>query len=113
MVAALCKSEVVTPTGYSFSVNGKAICEELKIQANNWPDYVFHHDYKLESLGELREYIKENNHLPDILRQLMWKKNGIEIGEMQKRMMEKIEEPTLYVLQLEEKNKTWNRKLLH
>ncbi len=97
----------VTPTGYSFSVNGKAICEELKIQASsNWPDYVFHHDYKLESLGELREFIKENNHLPNIPSAVDVEKNGIEIGDMQKRMMEKIEELTLYVLQLEEKTKS-------
>ncbi len=96
----------VTPTGYSFSVNGKAICEELKIQdSSNWPDYVFHHDYKLESLGELREYIKENNHLPNIPSAVDVEKDGIEIGDMQKRMMEKIEELTLYVLQLEEKTK--------
>jgi hypothetical protein len=94
----------VTPTGYSFSVNGKAICEELKIQASsNWPDYVFNENYSLLNLDELRHYINIHKHLPNIPKASMIEQNGIEVGDMQKRMMEKIEELTLYVLQLEEK----------
>ena len=94
----------VTPTGYSFSVNGKAICEELKIQASsNWPDNVFGDQYALKSFDDLRNFIGTHHHLPNIPDAASIEKNGIEIGDMQKRMMEKIEELTLYVLQLEEK----------
>lgn len=95
----------ITPaTGYMLSVNGKAVVEELKVQlSGNWPDYVFDKKYKLKSFGELRNYIAENKHLPNIPAASEIEKSGLEVGEMQRKMMEKIEELTLYVLQLESK----------
>jgi hypothetical protein len=94
----------ISPTGYSLSVNGKVICEELKIQASsNWPDYVFTDEYKLPSFEDLRQYIQANHHLPNIPSAQQVEQDGMMIGDMQKKMMEKIEELTLYVLQLEEK----------
>jgi hypothetical protein len=94
---------VAAPSGYLFAVKGKAICEELKVQlSGNWPDYVFHKNYQLKSFDELRQYIAENNHLPNIPAAAELEKNGMEVGDMQKKMMEKIEELTLYVLKLEE-----------
>ncbi|HEX5111332.1 MAG TPA: hypothetical protein VFV79_00685 [Saprospiraceae bacterium] len=94
----------ITPAGYSFSVNGKVICEELKIQpSSSWPDYVFTQDYQLPSLAELRDFIHTNHHLPNIPSAKQVEENGVMVGDMQRRMMEKIEELTLYVLQLEEK----------
>jgi hypothetical protein len=100
------------PAGYHFAINGKMICEELKIQmSGSWPDYVFGENYKLKSLDELRNFIAQNKHLPNIPAAADVEKNGLEVGDMQKRMMEKIEELTLYVLQLEEKiNKLENKK---
>jgi hypothetical protein len=95
---------VTLPSGYVFGVKGKAICEELKVQlSGNWPDYVFNKNYKLKSFDELRKFIEKNNHLPNIPAAAEVERNGIEVGDMQKRMMEKIEELTLYVLQLEER----------
>jgi hypothetical protein len=95
---------VALPSGYVFGVKGKAICEELKVQlSGNWPDYVFNKNYKLKSFDELRRFIAENSHLPNIPAAAEVEKNGLEVGDMQKRMMEKIEELTLYVLQLEER----------
>ncbi len=95
----------ITPaTGYRLSIDGKAICSELKVQLQgNWPDYVFKNDYNLKSLADLRSYIKENNHLPGIPSADEMEKNGIEVGEMQRKTIEKVEELTLYILQLEEK----------
>ncbi len=94
----------VPATGYMLSVNGKAVVEELKVQlSGNWPDYVFYDKYKLKSFGELRSYIAENKHLPNIPAAAEIEKSGLEVGEMQRKMMEKIEELTLYVLQLETK----------
>lgn len=102
----------VAPTTYSLAVNGRVICEELKIQASsNWADYVFANDYSLKSLDELRNFITTHNHLPNIPDAATIEKNGIDIGDMQKRMMEKIEELTLYVLQLEEKNKLQDKEI--
>lgn len=91
------------PLGYLLAVDGKIISEELKVQlSGSWPDYVFDKQYKLPSFNELRNYIAANKHLPNIPSATEVKKNGIEVGDMQKRMMEKIEELTLYVLQLEQ-----------
>ncbi|MBC7937045.1 MAG: hypothetical protein H7Y86_16980 [Rhizobacter sp.] len=94
------------PTGYLFAVDGKMISEELKVQlSGNWPDYVFKDDYKLKSFDQLRAFIKEKNHLPNIPPAAEVEKNGIEVGDMQKRMVEKIEELTLYILELENRLK--------
>ncbi|HKR04932.1 MAG TPA: hypothetical protein VJY62_09870 [Bacteroidia bacterium] len=89
-------------SGYIVSVGGKIICEEVKVELEaNWPDYVFNDNYKLKSLDELEKSIKENKHLPgmpsakDISAQ-----KGFHVGEMQSKLLEKIEEQALYILQL-------------
>jgi hypothetical protein len=92
------------PTGYMLSVAGKAICTELRVQLTGaWPDYVFDSKYKLPSFDKLRQYINENKHLPNIPAAKDIEKSGMDVGDMQRRMMEKIEELTLYVLELEKK----------
>ena len=102
---------VAAPVGYLFAVNGKMISEELKVQlSGNWPDYVFKEDYNLKSLDDLRQYIKTNHHLPNIPPAAEVEKNGMEVGDMQKRMMEKIEELTLYILELETRIKNIEKK---
>jgi len=54
-------------TGYKLSVDGKIICEELRVDLSTaWPDYVFSEDYKLMSLKELDSFIEINGHLPNI-----------------------------------------------
>jgi hypothetical protein len=99
------------PVGYLFAVDGKMIAEELKVQLSGaWPDYVFKHDYKLKNYDALRSFIKTNNHLPNIPAASEVEKNGFEVGDMQKRMMEKIEELTLYILDLEKRIKTMEEK---
>lgn len=89
-------------TGFKLSVNGKAICEELKIQiSGSWPDYVFANEYKLTPLLELENFVTANRHLPNIPKAAEIEKSGMEVGDMQRRMMEKIEELTLYVIDLQ------------
>ncbi len=89
--------------GYKLHVGGKIICEELKVQlVTNWPDYVFSENYNRLSLSELKNYIESNKHLPNIPSATEVEAGGIDLGEMQKRMMEKIEELTLYILELKE-----------
>ncbi|MBC7936361.1 MAG: hypothetical protein H7Y86_13505 [Rhizobacter sp.] len=93
------------PTGYKFAINGKMICEEVKVKlaSSGWPDYVFGDTYKLRSLAEVEQFIIQNKHLPNIPSAAEVEKEGIEVGDMQKRMMEKIEELTLYIIELEKK----------
>jgi len=89
--------------GYRVSVLGKIICEELKVQVKaSWPDYVFQNNYGLMPLQDLRNYIKQHQHLPNIPAAKDVHANGMEMGDMQRRMMEKIEELTLYVLELQQ-----------
>ena len=91
----------VTPSGYKLAVDGKAICTELLVRlVPNWPDYVFHSNYKLPGLDEVESFIKTNNHLPGIPSAAEVEKNGIQVGEMQKLQMEKLEQLTLYIIEL-------------
>jgi len=93
--------ETVTPSGYKLAVDGKAICTELLVRlVPNWPDYVFNNHYKLRGLTEVEEFIKKNNHLPGIPSAKEIETNGMNVGEMQKLQMEKIEELTLYIIEL-------------
>jgi len=88
-----------TPSGYKLSVDGKIICEELRVELEaNWPDYVFDKNYNLMSLKELESYIEWNNHLPNIPTANEMEDSGVEMGEMTRLLMEKIEELTLYMI---------------
>ena len=87
--------------GYRFSVNGKIMAEEVRVQLDaDWPDYVFTPGYQLRPLADLQAFIDQKKHLPGIMPASEVKANGLELGDTQKRMMEKIEELTLYILQL-------------
>jgi hypothetical protein len=88
---------------YKLAVNGKVICEEVKVKlsSSGWPDYVFANNYQLRPLADVEKFIQQNKHLPNIPAAAEIEKNGLEVGDMQKRMMEKIEELTLYVIELQ------------
>lgn len=91
--------------GYKLAVDGKVVCEELKVKlSQNWPDYVFASEYKLPSLSEVEKSIQANKHLPGIPSAKEIHEDGINVGEMQKLMVQKIEELTLYVIDLQKQN---------
>lgn len=87
--------------GYSLSVNGKVICEELRVELDaDWPDYVFAKDYHLKSLSEVEEHISEHKHLPGIPSAAKIKdQGGVDVGEMNRKLLEKVEELTLYLIE--------------
>jgi hypothetical protein len=90
--------------GYKLGVNGKIICTEVNVRLRvDWPDYVFKEYYQLMSLEQLKEFIKANNHLPEIPTVEEVKKSGINTGEMNAKLLKKVEELTLYIFQLEER----------
>ncbi|MCZ4407638.1 hypothetical protein O3Q51_02375 [Cryomorphaceae bacterium 1068] len=93
-------------TGFKVAVDGKMICEELKVQlSQDWPDYVFADDYSMMNLNELEEYIKTENHLPGVpSASEVEEADGIMLGEMQRVTVEKLEELTLYILELKKEN---------
>jgi hypothetical protein len=92
--------------GYKLAVNGSAIFTEAKVKLySTWPDYVFHKNYDLLPLSELEKFIQQNNHLPNVPSAKDVKQNGgIELGDMSAKLLEKIEELTLYIIELKKEN---------
>ncbi len=90
-------------TNHRLTVDGKIACEEIRVQdSGDWPDYVFEDAYPLQSLKEVQAFIQKEKHLPGIPSAAEISDSGILIGEMQKKLLEKVEELTLHVIRLEE-----------
>lgn len=89
-------------TGYELSVHGQIACEELLIDDDAfWPDYVFEEDYNLLSIDEFEASIKENGHLPGMISANEVSENGgFHVGDTQKKTLEKVEELSLYIIEL-------------
>jgi len=86
------------------SVNGNIRAKEIKVEASPWPDYVFTKDYRLPTLQEIENHIREKGHLPGIPTAEEVKTNGIDLGEMNAKHLQKIEELTLHLIKLKEHN---------
>lgn len=84
---------------YKLSVRGNIRSNEVVVETG-WADYVFANDYKLKTLDEVENFIRRHKHLPNIPSAEEIEKNGLHVGDVQKRMMEKIEELTLYMIDL-------------
>ena len=87
------------------SVNGNIRAHRLTVTLNNWPDFVFRPDYRLPALGEIESFIQRNGHLPDMPPAEKVEKEGLDVGEMNKKLLQKIEELTLHLIEMEKKNK--------
>lgn len=85
--------------GYRLAVNGAIITEEVMVKTKeNWPDFVFTEDYELLSLAELSHYIDQHKHLPGIPSAKEVQKEGLNVGEMEGLLLQKIEELSLYII---------------
>lgn len=82
-------------------VRGLIRAQEVKVETGNWPDYVFSNNYVLPSLQSVEKHIKEKGHLPGIPSAKEVEANGLELGEMNKRLLQKIEELTLHLIRQE------------
>ena len=91
-------------------VNGTIRAKEVKVETG-WADYVFKEGYQLPTLNEVKQHIEENKHLPDMPTETEVKENGVNLGEMQVKLLQKIEELTLYVIQQNEKIQTLETKI--
>ena len=95
------------------SVNGHIRATEVKVLANiNIPDYVFESDYDLRPLQEVEEFIKVNKHLPNIPSATEFKEEGMDLGEMNARLLEKVEELTLYLIEQAKKDKSHEQLII-
>ena len=100
------------PTGYKLAVDGKVVCEELRVElSGSWPDYVFRKDYDLFSLSELEKYIEKNQHLPGVPPAKEIEEGGVDMGEMTKILMEKVEELTLYLIEANKNQIKANKRI--
>ncbi|WP_024772520.1 hypothetical protein [Aquimarina macrocephali] len=97
--------------GYKLAVNGNIRAKEIVVEASPWPDYVFRSDYKLPSLNEVKKHIKTQGHLPNIPSEKEVLENGIQVGNMQAKLLEKIEELMLYTIQQDEELKTLRKTI--
>lgn len=91
---------------FSVASDGRIRAREIKVDLLAIPDYVFKPDYKLLSLSELREYVTTHHHLPNIKSEKEYDTAGsIDLGELNTQLLEKVEELTLYILQIEDRLK--------
>lgn len=92
------------PRSFKLAVEGKIGAREVNVTTQNpWPDYVFHKKYSLLPLKELESFIKIHNRLPNIPSAEEVKLNGIDLGQMNSKLLEKVEELTLHLIQLNKK----------
>lgn len=93
------------PGNYKLYVTGGILTEQVRVAVYNsssWADYVFEKDYKLMELDRLNSYIKENKHLPNIPSTSEVMRDGVNLGEMDAKLLEKVEELTLYIIDLQQ-----------
>ena len=90
---------------YKLAVAGDMIAERVVVKLKTtWPDYVFSNSYQLTDLKEIEKYIKINSHLPDIPSDKEVEKNGVDVGDINTKLLKKIEELTLYLIQIQKTN---------
>lgn len=96
------------------TVKGKIHTQEVRVDMNGplVPDYVFANDYKLKTLKEVEDYVRENSHLPEIPSAKEIERNGLMLAEMNMSLLKKIEELTLYSIEQEKKLQSQNNKII-
>lgn len=96
-------SNAALSSTYKLHVNGKIRAKEIVVETG-WADFVFEDDYKLRSLEEVESFIKDNGHLPDVPSAEHVAENGVTVGEMEAILLQKVEELTLYVIEMKKQN---------
>ena len=88
--------------GYTLSVEGGIISDKVtvKLRSEWWPDYVFSLGYKLPTLIEIENFINQNGHLPGMPAASDVQEEGIDLGEMNAKLLQKLEEQTLYIIEM-------------
>lgn len=103
-----------TPDGYRLFVEQGILTEKVKVAVStlgDWSDYVFAPDYKLMPLEEVEQFTKENKHLPNVPSASDMVSNGLDVAQMDAKLLEKIEELTLYAVQQNNETKQLRAEL--
>jgi hypothetical protein len=100
------------PGNFKLAVEGKIAARGVKVTTANFADYVFEPTYKLRPLSSVESYINENKHLPGMpSAKEVEKEGGFELGNMNVKLLEKIEELTLYVIELKKENEQMKKEI--
>ncbi|MDR2948278.1 MAG: shufflon system plasmid conjugative transfer pilus tip adhesin PilV [Prevotella sp.] len=102
----------VTNPQSKLEVNGTVRAKEVKLEATGWADFVFDKSYDLPKLSEVEKHINERQHLPGIPSEKEVLENGVNVVDMQAKLLQKIEELTLYVIDLKKENEKQNLIIL-
>lgn len=96
------QKEVSGPhTDFRLAVDGKLVAKSCYVTLSDWADTVFEPGYALRSLSEVEKFYLENKHLPEIPTEKEVIENGVDVGEMNKLLLKKVEELTIYVVELQ------------
>jgi hypothetical protein len=98
------------PGSYKLAVEGTIGARRVKVTQGTWADFVFQPDYKLPALSEVEQYINANQHLPEIPSAAEVEKEGLDLGEMNKKLLQKVEELTLYLIEQQKTIKALQEK---
>lgn len=93
------------------SVNGNIRSKKLIVTQTGWTDYVFDSSYQLQSLTEVEQFIKTNRHLPDVPSAKEVEKEGLNVGDNQAVLLKKIEELTLYMIEMKKDNEVMKKEI--
>jgi hypothetical protein len=96
---------------YKLAVNGNIGAQDIIVTNTGWSDYVFRPGYRLRPLSEVSQFIQKNGHLPDIPTEAEVKEKGVSVAEMQAKLLAKIEELTLHMIQAEKENRDLRERL--
>jgi predicted DNA-binding protein YlxM (UPF0122 family) len=94
-----------TAPQYKLAVNGTIGAQDVIVTSTGWSDFVFRPGYHLRPLSEVSQYIKTNGHLPDIPTEAEVKEKGVSVGDMQAKLLAKVEELTLHMIQQDQENR--------
>jgi hypothetical protein len=92
-----------TNTAYKLDVSGYARADKLVVNTTG-ADFVFDSAYRLPSLNQVEAYVRLNHHLPDIAPAAEMQKEGLDVGENQTKLLQKVEELTLYLIEMKKEN---------
>ncbi|WP_343307888.1 hypothetical protein AAHN97_12125 [Chitinophaga niabensis] len=96
---------------YKLQVRGNVKAQKVKVTLQGWADFVFEPEYRLPSLFEVEQFILQHKHLPEIPSAKEVAENGVDLGEMNKKLLQKIEEQTLYIIEINKRLKALEEKV--
>ncbi|MCW0490402.1 hypothetical protein OKE68_06335, partial [Riemerella anatipestifer] len=102
---------IISDNGNMSLPTGKFEAKEVKVTTTPTADFVFAEDYRLPKLEEIEKHIRDKKHLPEIASATQMEKEGVNIGEFQIKLLQKIEELTLYTIELNKQNKELKKRI--